>query len=245
MLKWLKTAVNTCVLLMLTSCQPTQSASTRINANHYDSFWIWGNIQSAPYLVQSKELYILQGEIRYSKQKQSSVLIPQGISIRKLPHQKIWLVFRTHHLKWDEQNYQTIFSRMEHWKNQGNQVQGLQIDFDSQTNNLKDYAIFLEKLRQQLPAKYKLSITGLLDWTNVKDQNTLHILRQNIDELVLQSYQGTTTIPNYREYLKRISSMQLPYKIGLVQHGIWQTTLNQPNDRFFRGYVVFLLRPKT
>jgi hypothetical protein len=56
----------------LFACQPAQSATSTIDANHFDSFWIWGNIQSAPYLSKAKELYIL-GEIRYSKQKHSSI----------------------------------------------------------------------------------------------------------------------------------------------------------------------------
>ena len=244
MLKWLKAIIFTFFIFNLFACQPTQSATSTIDANHFNSFWIWGNIQSAPYLSKAKELYILQGEIRYSKQQRSSMLTPQGVSILKLPHQKIWLVFRTHHLDWNEQNYQAVFKRLEHWNNQGNQVQGIQIDFDSRTNNLKEYALFLEKLRKKLPAHYQLSITGLLDWTNFKDQNTLNILKNNIDELVIQTYQGATTIPNYPEYLKRISVLRLPYKVGLVQHGTWFGNSTKQKDRYFKGYVVFLLRSK-
>lgn len=244
-MKLLKTVFCIFLVFSLNACQPTQSATSKVDANDFASFWIWGDIQTAPYLVHAKELYILQGEIRYSKSKQISTFTPQGVSILKLPHQKIWLVFRTHHLAWNEQNYQTILNRLEHWRNQGNQVQGIQIDFDSKTNSLKDYAIFLQKLRQKLPQQYRLSITGLLDWTNFKDQNTLTLFRQNIDELVIQTYQGTTTIPNYPEYLKRISAMQLPYKIGFVQNGLRQNNSNNCNDTHFKGYIIFLLRSKT
>ena len=243
-MKLLKTVFCIFLVFSLNACQPTQSATSKVDANDFASFWIWGDIQTAPYLVHAKELYILQGEIRYSKSKQISTFTPQGVSILKLPHQKIWLVFRTHHLAWNEQNYQTILNRLEHWRNQGNQVQGIQIDFDSKTNSLKDYAIFLQKLRQKLPQQYRLSITGLLDWTNFKDQNTLTLFRQNIDELVIQTYQGATTIPNYPEYLKRISVLRLPYKVGLVQHGTWFGNSTKQKDPYFKGYVVFLLRSK-
>jgi hypothetical protein len=244
-MKLLKTVFCIFLVFSLNACQPTQSATSKVDANDFASFWIWGDIQTAPYLVHAKELYILQGEIRYSKSKQISTFTPQGVSILKLPHQKIWLVFRTHHLAWNEQNYQTILNRLEHWRNRGNQVQGIQIDFDSKTNSLKDYAIFLQKLRQKLPQQYRLSVTGLLDWTNFKDQKTLTILRNNISELVIQTYQGTTTIPNYPQYLKRISAMQLPYKIGFVQNGLRQNNSNDFNDPHFKGYIIFLLRSKT
>lgn len=243
-MKLLKTVFCIFLVFSLNACQPTQSATSKVDANDFASFWIWGDIQTAPYLVHAKELYILQGEIRYSKSKQISTFTPQGVSILKLPHQKIWLVFRTHHLAWNEQNYQTILNRLEHWRNQGNQVQGIQIDFDSRTHDLKEYALFLESFRKRLPPSYQLSITGLLDWTNFKDQKTLTILRNNISELVIQTYQGTTTIPNYPQYLKRISAMQLPYKVGLVQHGTWFGNSTKQKDPYFKGYVVFLLRSK-
>lgn len=245
MLKLIKLVACFFLMFSINACQPTQSATSTIDANNFDSFWIWGDIKTAPYLINAKELYILQGEIRYVKQKQSSVLIPQGISVLKLSHQKIWLVFRTHHLNWTEQDYRNIFNRLTQWKNQGNNVIGVQIDFDSKTKNLRDYALFLKKLRHKLPQNYQLSITGLLDWTNFKDQTTLAIFRQNINELIIQTYQGTTTIPNYSEYLKRISSLQLPYKIGFVQGGRYQKNVKYTNDPNFKGYVIFLLRSKT
>ena len=177
-MKLLKTVFCIFLVFSLIACQPTQSATSKVDANDFASFWIWGDIQTAPYLVHAKELYILQGEIRYSKSKQISTFTPQGVSILKLPRQKIWLVFRTHHLAWNEQNYQTVFKRLEHWRNQGNQVQGIQIDFDSRTHDLKEYALFLESFRKRLPPSYQLSITGLLDWTNFKDLKTLVVFQK-------------------------------------------------------------------
>lgn len=217
-------------------------SDTIINANHYDAFWIWGDIRTAPYLYQAKTLYILQGDVAYKKQQQKIVIQPQGISIRQLPNQQIWLVFRNHDLNWSDEHYQVLIRRLESWRKQGNQVVGVQIDFDSKTQALYDYAVFLKKLRQHLPAHFKISITGLLDWTNMRDQNTLQLLKDNIDELVIQTYQGRHTVDNYSHYLKRISAMNLPFKIGLVQHGQWDQSLNFTTDPNFKGYVVFLLK---
>lgn len=216
----------------------------QINAQHYQQFWLWGDISTAPYLTQAQQLYILQGEIRLSKTKLESHLMPQGISVQQLAPQKIWLVFRIHHLNLSPDNIKMMMQRLDAWKNAGNSVQGIQIDFDSKTKNLKQYAEFLQMLRKKLPQHYQLSITGLLDWTNVQETQILTLLRQNINELVIQSYQGSTTIPNYNAYLKRISAMQLPFKIGLVQHGVWQKEHPIETHPNFKGYVVFLLRSK-
>lgn len=238
-----------CLCLNLQASQPSQSAvlnqknsNTTVDANDYSSFWIWGNITTAPYLSKAKELYILQGEIRVSKQTKQSVFIPQGITLLQIPHQKVWLVFRNHHLNWNDDELKQILQRIKQWENSGNQIQGIQIDFDARTKNLKDYALFLEKIRKQLPQKYQLSITGLMDWTNIQDIETLRLFRENISELVIQTYQGSTTIANYQTYLKKVSAMKLPYKIGLVQHGEWNSNLKLDSDSNFKGYVVFLLR---
>ena len=96
--------------LGLMACQPSQSAVTsdQVNANDYDAFWIWGNIKSTPYLSNAKEIYILQGEVRLEKSSNHSILIQQGISVVKIPHQKVWLVFRNHHLNWQSTEIENI-----------------------------------------------------------------------------------------------------------------------------------------
>ncbi len=233
-----------CFCLNTIACQPSQSAASnnRINANDYDSFWIWGNIKTASYLEKAKEIYILQGEIRFDKNSKQSTLTPQGIGILKIPHQKVWLVYRNHHLNWQDHELDQILKRIRQWENAGNHIQGIQIDFDARTKNLNEYALFLQKLRSRLPQQYQLSITSLMDWTNIQDQNALRLFRENIDEMVIQTYQGSTTIVNYQQYLKKVSALKLPYKIGIVQYGEWDKKLSFKSDPNFKGYVVFLLR---
>ena len=244
-----------CMSVLLCACTPQQTSSkdlephkasttnkTIVDAADYSSFWIWGNISSATYLQRAKELYILQGEINWNLAENRSEFKSQGISILKKPNQNIWLVVRSHHLNWSTDNIQHIIQRLNHWESQGNQIQGLQIDFDARTQNIQQYAEFLAKFRQHLPKNYRLSITGLLDWTNVRNQSTLALLRKNINEIAIQTYQGSTTIPNYASYLAKISQLKLPYKIGVVQHGKWQAPSHLIKDPNFKGYIVFLLR---
>lgn len=235
-------------MLGIMACQPSQSASTltsgQVNAEDYDSFWVWGNISSAPYLKTAKEIYILQGEVRLHPQTHHSYLIPQGVQVLNIPQQKVWLVFRNYHLNWQGHELTQILKRVQQWENAGNHIQGIQIDFDAKTKHIHQYALFLSQLRKQLPQHYQLSITGLMDWTNVTNQETLKLLNNTINELVIQTYQGSTTIPNYAAYLKKVSALKLPYKIGIVQHGEWRSPPKLANDTKFKGYVVFLLRSK-
>lgn len=228
--------------------------SERVNAQDYHGFWLWGNVSPKPYLngqSKSTELYILQGEIglshkapQSSKQRTheiiSSPLDNQGMGLCHIERAKIWLVYRTTTLNWHPRMMQHIVARLNSWQNFDNQVIGLQIDFDSATSELNHYAHFLHAIRQQLPASFKLSATGLMDWVNA-DQQTILQLKSSLDEIVIQTYQGKHTVPDYQAYLPSLANMTIPFKVGLVQHGQWQPFKPIEKNKNFNGYVVFLL----
>ncbi|MDT4874149.1 hypothetical protein FQZ97_1094310 [compost metagenome] len=65
-----------------------------------------------------------------------------------------------------------------------------------------------------------------------------------VDEVVVQTYQGRHSIPNYAAYLPRVSRLQLPFKIGVAQYGEWQAPGYLEKSPWFRGYVVFLQNPE-
>jgi uncharacterized lipoprotein YddW (UPF0748 family) len=61
-----------------------------------------------------------------------------------------------------------------------------------------------------------------------------------IDEVILQTYQGRSTIPGYQTYLARTDTLKIPFKIGLVQGGEWKAPADLVGNTYFKGYVVFL-----
>ena len=65
-----------------------------------------------------------------------------------------------------------------------------------------------------------------------------------MDEVVVQTYQGRHTIENYSAYLPRVSQLNLPFKIGLIQGGNWDAPSYIAESPWFRGYVVFLQNPR-
>ncbi|MGL5212521.1 MAG: DUF3142 domain-containing protein, partial [Acinetobacter junii] len=54
---WLRCILFSMLLLILGLNQPSRPATPTIDANQFQSFWIWGEIKSAPYLSKAKELY--------------------------------------------------------------------------------------------------------------------------------------------------------------------------------------------
>ncbi len=227
-----------------------------INAKDYEQFWLWTPPKDDAKLSQAHTLYLLQGEISlnnvsYYRHDNSTsanntvhtalaALIPQGLGVRSLTDKKLWLVYRATSPEWSDEVMAQLIERLEKWQRAGNQVMGIQIDYDSPTYQLDKYAQLLKSIRKELPAQYQLSVTGLLDWSNQADDAQFIQLSDAVDELVIQTYQDTTILPNYARYLKKLEHLPFDFKVGIIEGGQWQGAPFLENNPHFRGYVVFL-----
>ena len=224
-----------------------------IDPKDYEQFWLWTAPKDEKKISQAHTLYILQGEIRpdnipYYRPNINkntvpaalATLTPQGLGVRSLSGKKIWLVYRATSQEWSDEVMVQLIDRLEKWQRAGNQVMGIQIDYDAPTYQLDKYAHLLRNIRQQLPAQYQLSVTGLLDWSNQADDPQFMQLIGAVDELVIQTYQGTTTLMNYSQYLKKLENLPFDFKVGIIEGGQWQGAAFLENNPHFKGYVVFL-----
>ncbi|MGP5301561.1 DUF3142 domain-containing protein, partial [Psychrobacter celer] len=200
--------------------------TTNIQANDYQQFWLWTPPKDSTKLSQAHTLYLLQGEIRApnmpyyrpdthdnNAQALPATLITQGLGVRPLRGKKMWLVYRATSQTWSEDVMPQLIKRLEQWQRAGNHVMGIQIDYDAPTYRLGEYAALLKQIRQQLPAQYQLSVTGLLDWSNQAEDSQFIQLNDAIDELVIQTYQGTTTLTNYAQHLIRLKDLPFDFKV--------------------------------
>ena len=212
-----------------------------IHADKYQNFWLWAGVRPQAALTNAKEIYLLAGEI-------SGRGIPKVISQRSAqPHiigPDVWIVYRAQTLDWNEAIFADVLRHVQRWKAEGNKLIGLQIDFDAGTKHLDRYAILLTRLREKLPKEFKLSVTGLLDWSANGDPAGLDALAGVVDELVLQIYQGNHVIPGYAKYLEQLGHLKIPFRIGLLQGGEWQEPPRLASNLNFTGYVVFLRNAK-
>lgn len=219
--------------LALAACQK-QSAT--VDPRGYGAFFLWAGVEPRRWLSGARTVYLLAGEVRRA---QRHGFIP----LRALPHvegPEIWFVVRVERLDWQDGLYQAIEQRMRQWERAGNRLVGLQIDFDAATHGLEHYAGFLADLRRRLPAKWRLSITGLMDWSAGGDPAGLSALAGVVDEIVVQTYQGRRTIPGYDGYLRSLGRLRTPYRVALVEGGEWREPPGLADDPNFKGYVVFL-----
>lgn len=224
--------------LLLAACSPAHD--TVIRAEDYDAFYLWAGVTPQPALDRAKTIYLLDGEVRAND---PGKLVPLRPFAPRVAHAETWLVVRAARLDWGEGVHAAILRDLRRWQAAGSQVVGLQVDFDAATPRLSDYAAFLRALRQRLPPQYRLSVTGLMDWSANADPAALAQLRGVVDEVVVQSYQGSTTIPGYERYLARLARVPVPHKVALVQGGRWREPDSLRSDPLFQGYVVFLVNP--
>jgi hypothetical protein len=226
----------TLFLLFFLALAPAKAEIVR--AENHDAFWLWAGIKPQAPLANAKEIYLLAGEV---SDRGRPHIIAQRSSVPQVKGPDVWIVYRAQTIEWNEAVFASVLRQMEHWRAAGNRMAGLQIDFDSGTKHLDRYAAFLKILRDRLPENYRLSVTGLLDWSVNGKAASLRTLDGVVDEIVLQTYQGRNIIPNYPAYVARLSRMKQPFRIGLLQGKDWQAPPVLATNPYFRGYVVFLV----
>lgn len=208
-----------------------------VDPRRYEAFFLWPGVTAPGWLGQAGEVYVLAGEVRHDPGSRFEPLR----TTPRVPGPTLWLVVRVERLDWEEAIHREVLRLLALWEAAGNRVAGLQVDFDAATRGLDRYAAFLADLRGRLPRRWKLSITGLMDWSAGGDPAALGRLGGCVDEVVVQTYQGRRTIPGYAAYLAGLRKLGMPYRIGLVEGGEWREPAGLSGDPMFRGHVVFLL----
>lgn len=226
-------------LAPLVACSGGHAPEHRVDPRDYRAFFLWGGVRPPPYLQGADSVYLLWGELRHNDPTRIVVLRPE---VPRDPGPALWLTVRAERLDWGEPAYRQLLAEAERWQRAGNPVSGVQVDFDSATLGLGTYAAFLRGLRHRLPRRLRLSATGLMDWSAGARASDLSGLEGVLDEVVVQTYQDRATIPGYRRYLPSLARLPIPYRIGLIEHGVWTPPAGLTSDPHFRGYVVFLQR---
>jgi hypothetical protein len=221
--------------LLLAGCDST--AEEHVDPREHHAFFLWPGVPSPSWLTQASDVYLLAGEVRHGSARHFQPLR----ATPRVSGPKLWLVVRVERLDWADAVTRHVLHTLALWEAAGNRLEGLQIDFDSATRGLAQYATFLAGLRKRLPQRWKLSITGLMDWSAGGDAQALRKLAGTVDEIVVQTYQGRQTIPGYERYLVTLPRLGIPYRIGLVSGGLWHAPPELARDPAFKGYVVFLL----
>lgn len=228
------------VLLLLRGAK-LPDAEHIVAASAGGEFWLWAGVHPQPALRSAHTVYLHQGEVTALACPQRACFRALGIPVAKLTVPNLWLTLRIETLDLPPDTLKRVAVLMEHWRRAGNHVVGLQLDFDAATRSLGEYDHFLRQVRDGLDSRYRLSVTGLLDWAQNGSVQTLNQLP--VDELVIQTYQGRQTVTKYARYLPALMALRVPFKLGLVQGGVWNDDWERRLSRsaYYRGRVVFMV----
>lgn len=214
-------------------------ACAAVNASEHQAFWLWSGVKPTAEMHNAGVVYLHQGE---TIRRGSAIVFERvGLPVSPLSFSRIWLTVRVTTLNIPEATWSHVIRLTQRWQKAGIRIVWLQIDFDAATQRLADYGAFLTRLRAVLPAEYAPGVTGLLDRAKTGSVATLNSLP--IDELVIQTYQGRKTVKNYADYLPALRALTIPWKIGLVQNGEWDSDQNAALQQspWFRGTVIFMV----
>jgi hypothetical protein len=223
--------------VLLAACSGTERQAEGIDPADRTAFFLWAGVRPPADLAKAETVYLLWGEVRGEDPSHVAVLRPEP---PRTSGPEIWLVIRAERLDWSGGVHRQLLAEAQRWRARGNRLAGIQVDFDAATLRLGTYAAFLRDLRRRIPADMKLSATGLMDWSSGAGEDDLTALKGVLDELVVQTYQGRTTVPGYQRYLPSLERLAMPYRLGIIEGGEWEPPASLAGDPDFKGYVVFL-----
>jgi hypothetical protein len=230
------------VLLGLGGCAPkiqNQAPPARLTAG----FWFWrGTDANAASSKQTLDvLFVHVGSINrertppfvHSPEAEHDGWAAYGYLPEAIPPAKeYWLVFRYEHqgvpdLAAVPVIAETLSSLQEIAIHRHMNIAGIQLDIDSPTAALPQYAGFLREMRKELPTDVQISITALLDW--FRDGTSIAAVIKQTDEFVPQFYD----VGDFQDYR---GEQAIAAKIDPAR---WKPVFNRFGKRFRIGISTF------
>ncbi len=184
-----------------------------VEAQAHKDYWIWAGITPADAPADA-ELIIYQGN--FVVESERLMFEHKGIYPSPLTADGMQLVFRLHELRDPDYMVLTIERYMAEWQKHGVKTKGIQLDFDSPSAKLSEYAHFLNQIRTSLSKELQFSITGLGTWMMDADASTLKQLHQQVDVVTYQLYVGRQPVRYPQQYLNFLNRLNEPFKVGLL-----------------------------
>ncbi len=219
--------------LDLCGCSDTPPSKPR-PATWTTGFWFWGgSVTGVPPEVGTLDVLFLHvGTInkptRFGIDKLWSVRgqLPDALP----PAREYWLVFRFERQEVPDLRAAPIlaeefFKLREDARQRGLKVTGIQLDIDSPTRALSQYASFLREVRKGLPIDAEVSITALLDW--FREGTAIADVIKEAEEFVPQFYDADLNSFNQGVIATRFDSAR------------WASIFNRFNRRFRIGISSF------
>jgi hypothetical protein len=197
-------------------------------------YWVWRE-SDLKQLSKLDEIVIYQGE--FYNTNGESTFKKKGISIQDLKGRSVTLLLRAYQLPSVSFFTHQVDYLINEWQQKGVTIKGIQIDYDSPASKLHEYGDFLKSLNQTYKPSF-VSITGLSSWMadNIKGLNDL---APYIDYVAIQFYQDFHPVYNAGNYIKRLKTLTLNYKVGVTPSPKFERFTFEQTP-YYTGKLIFL-----
>lgn len=205
------------------------------------SYWVW-KASDLQWVPEDSPLYLYQGD--YGLYPGVVSFIKRGLSPSPaLAARSPVLLVRVYRLEAPEELARQLAYLVDQWERRGAVISEVQLDHDSPSSQLEDYADYVRQLKQQLKKMglyQAMSVTGLATWLADNPWGLERLAREShyIHFQLYNDYQPLQRLP---EYLKRLQDYNHPYKLGITASPEFDKREFVPNGRYL-GTTVFLNR---
>lgn len=218
------------------------SVAAASHAAEVPAYWLWRNSDMAMVSDQSL-LYVYQGDYA----RQGVAFTKRGVSSgRLMASHTIIPLLRVYALEDPARLAHEICRLVDEWQFLGIAVHEVQLDYDSPSSGLREYAVFLKELKLELAKQevrfhVAISVTGLVTWLadNPKD---LALLAKQSHYIHYQLYNNFQPLLRIHEYLPQLEKVNHSYKLGITTAPAF-ASLELPRNEHYLGTAIFLNRP--
>ncbi len=219
--------------LFLGSC--TKDAASKPE----QSYWVWKATDLA-WVPEDALLYLYQGDYRLHPGQ--PVFIKRGLQPdAHLAQRAPVLLIRVYQREDPQELAFQLAYLVNEWQTRGALIEEIQLDHDSPSSQLADYAHFVQALKTELANEdlsLSVSVTGLATWLADNPKGLAELAKAS-SYIHFQLYSHYQPLPQLPDYLRRLDSYPFPYMLGITTAPAFQQ-MEFATHAQYRGTTVFL-----
>lgn len=170
-------------------------------------FWVWRN-SDFRFAEEQSRLVVYQGNIDENWNYQEIGVVPY-----KIEQKSITILFRLYKLGNIDDLISLYEKKKYEWNRFGIKVDGLEIDHDSPSSRLDDYAEWLLELNVKIMES--LTVTTLSTYVFDNPSGLIKVSK-SVNSISMQLYRKRVPHDNYRYVLKWLNRKSIKHRVGLT-----------------------------
>lgn len=225
--------------LLLAGCSGEPAPpSPDVIAQDHDAFYVPVGARMQTVLRSAKTIYL--AALVLDDWAGQAMLAAERQAVPDIRDAALWMGLRVERLAGAERHVDRIAAALASWRDGGNNVAGLVVDFHgADAATPADQARFLRLLRAALPREAALSATGVT--LTPADDGAIATMRAALSELLVRTFDDTGTRADHAALVDAAIATRIPFRIAVLQGARKPALDAQRRAATYRGDVVVLV----